>query len=162
MHVMEKFMNENIFREYDIRGIADLDLTNEVVSKIGKAFGFYLKKNNQISMSISGDVRDTTDRIKKAFIEGVLSQNINVVDMGVLPTPVNYYSLYNSNVRNSVQVTGSHNPSEFNGLKISYNKKPFYGTMIQEIKDIIIHKKYSDNENRGTLTSSDILEDYHN
>ena len=161
MHVMEKFMNENIFREYDIRGIADIDLTNEVVYEIGKAFGFYLKKNNQISMSISGDVRNTTERIKKAFIDGVLSQSINVVDMGVLPTPVNYYSLYNSNIKNSVQVTGSHNPSDFNGLKISYNKKPFYGTMIQEIKDIIIHKKYLEDEIKGTLTSTDILQGYH-
>ena len=154
-------MNDNIFREYDIRGIADSDLTNDVVFEIGRAFGCFLRKNNHNSLSISGDVRDTTNRIKKSFINGAISQSINIVDMGVLPTPVNYFSLYNSDIPNSVQVTGSHNPSEYNGLKISFNKRPFYGKMIQEIKNIINRKLYFENQSKGILSSVNILDEYY-
>ena len=130
-------MNENIFREYDIRGVASTDLTDEVVLLIGKAFGYYLSQNNHKVMSVSGDIRHTTSRIKNVFITGVISQGIEVCDLGVLPTPVNYFSLYNTEIPNSVQITGSHNPSEYNGIKISYNKKPFYGKDIQILKSLI-------------------------
>ena len=135
MHLMGVCMNKNIFREYDIRGIADEDLTDDVVFEIGKSFGYYLRLHKHDSLSISGDVRDTTDRIKNSFIKGAISQNINVYDMGVLPTPANYFSLYNTDIHNSVQVTGSHNPSDYNGFKITYNKKPFYGEDIQLLLD---------------------------
>jgi NDP-sugar pyrophosphorylase family protein len=104
--------DNNIFREYDIRGIADVDLDNDTVYLIGKAFGKYLIVNKHNTLSISGDVRKTTDRIKKSFIKGALSQGIDVTDLGTLPTPTNYFSLYNTKIINSVQVTGSHNPSE--------------------------------------------------
>ena len=105
MLYMGRYMNKNIFREYDIRGIADTDLTNDTVYLIGKAFGSYLYKNNHNSLSISGDVRKTTARIKKSFIEGALSQGVNVCDIGTLPTPVNYFSLYNTDIVNSIQKT---------------------------------------------------------
>ena len=94
MHLMGECMNKNIFREYDIRGIADEDLTDDIVFEIGRSFGYYLRIHSQTSLSISGDVRDTTDRIKNSFIKGAISQNINVYDMGVLPTPANYFSLW--------------------------------------------------------------------
>ena len=129
----EIFMNNHIFREYDIRGIADTDLTTETVFLIGKAFGSYLIQHNHYSLSISGDVRKTTVMIKDAFIDGAISNGIDVTDFGTLPTPVNYFSLYNTKIINSVQVTGSHNPSEYNGLKISFNKKPFYGEDIKKM-----------------------------
>ena len=155
-------MNKNIFREYDIRGIADTDLTNDTVYLIGKAFGSYLYKNNHNSLSISGDVRKTTARIKKSFIEGALSQGINVCDIGTLPTPVNYFSLYNTDIVNSVQITGSHNPSDYNGLKISFNKKPFYGRNIRNLLKIIEKKDFISNINLGELSNADILNDYKN
>ena len=155
-------MNKNIFREYDIRGIADTDLTNDTVYLIGKAFGNYLYKNNHNSLSISGDVRKTTARIKKSFIEGALSQGINVCDIGTLPTPVNYFSLYNTDIVNSVQITGSHNPSDYNGLKISFNKKPFYGRNIRNLLKIIEKKDFISNINLGELSKADILNDYKN
>lgn len=153
-------MNKNIFREYDIRGIADTDLTNDTVYLIGKAFGNYLYKNNHNSLSISGDVRKTTARIKKSFIEGALSQGVNVCDIGTLPTPVNYFSLYNTDIVNSVQITGSHNPSDYNGLKISFNKKPFYGRNIRNLLEIIEKKDFISNVNTGELSKADVLNDY--
>ena len=168
---MVKFMNENIFREYDIRGIADIDLTDEVVYLIGKAFAYYLIKNNNKFLSISGDVRNTTNRIKTSFINGAISEGVDVFDMGVLPTPVNYFSLYDTSkqtVHNSVQVTGSHNPSEYNGLKISFNKKPFYGKLIQELKNIIETKIDLDSnylqykKTKGRIYKWNILDNYYN
>jgi phosphomannomutase / phosphoglucomutase len=160
-HVMEIYMNNDIFREYDIRGIADIDLTDEVVYMIGRAFGYHLSENKFNSMSISGDVRYTTDRIKKSFINGVISQGVDVTDMGVLPTPVNYFSLYNTNIVNSVQVTGSHNPSDYNGLKISFNKKPFFGEMIQYLKTVIDSDKFYKDKLPGKVSEVNIINDYY-
>ena len=157
---MVLYMNNDIFREYDIRGIANIDLDNDTVYLIGKAFGKYLITNKHKSLSISGDVRKTTDRIKKSFIKGVLSQGIDVCDLGILPTPVNYFSLYKTQIVNSVQVTGSHNPSEYNGLKISFNKKPFYGKDIKLLQRIIEKNDFISNAKSGELFNNDILNDY--
>jgi phosphomannomutase/phosphoglucomutase len=153
-------MNNNIFREYDIRGIADIDLDNETVYLIGKAFGTHLITNKHKSLSISGDVRKTTDRIKKSLIKGVLSQGVDVYDIGILPTPVNYFSLYNTDIVNSVQITGSHNPSEYNGLKISFNKKPFYGEDIKRLQNTIEKNKFITNATFGKLFHNNILDKY--
>ncbi len=154
-------MNENIFREYDIRGIASTDLTDDVVLLIGKAFGYYLNQNNHKVMSVSGDIRHTTSRIKNAFIKGVISQGIDVYDLGVLPTPVNYFSLYNTEIPNSVQITGSHNPSEYNGLKISYNKKPFYGKDIQLLKNLINKNNFKSSFKLGQMRNYNIIDQYY-
>jgi len=153
-------MNNNIFREYDIRGIADIDLDNDTVYLIGKAFGKHLIINKHKFLSISGDVRKTTDRIKKSFIKGVLSQGVDVCNLGILPTPVNYFSLYNTNIVNSVQITGSHNPSEYNGLKFSFNKKPFYGKDIQNLQRTIEKKEFISDATVGKLFQNNILDDY--
>ena len=158
---MEKSMNHNIFREYDIRGIADTELTNDVIYLIGKAYGLYLSKNHHNSVSISGDIRNTTNRIKTSFTKGLISQGIDVYDIGVLPTPVNYFSLYNTDIPNAVQITGSHNPSEYNGIKISYNKKPFYGAMIQKLKDIIVSNNFLSEVPLGRIYNVNILDDYY-
>ncbi len=160
MNRMVLYMNNDIFREYDIRGIANIDLDNDTVYLIGKAFGKYLITNKHKSLSISGDVRKTTDRIKKSFIKGALSQGVDVCDLGILPTPVNYFSLYNTHIVNSVQVTGSHNPSEYNGLKISFNKKPFYGKDIKLLQRIIEKNDFISNAKSGELFNNDILNDY--
>ena len=158
---MERYMNHNIFREYDIRGIANTELSNDVVYLIGQAFGLYLIKNNHSSVSISGDIRTTTKRIKVSFTKGLINQGIDVYDIGVLPTPVNYFSLYNTNIPNAIQITGSHNPSEYNGIKISYDKKPFYGKMIQQLKKLIIDNNFQIVSKHGTINNINVLDDYY-
>ena len=82
--------------------------------------------------------------------------------MGVLPTPVNYFSLYHTDIKNSIQVTGSHNPKEYNGFKISFNKKPFFGRDIQKLKNIIESNSYSKISNKGKYAKIDVLDDYIN
>ena len=110
-------MNSNIFREYDIRGIVKDDFSEEVVFNIGKSYGSILINNDQKNISVSGDIRHSTDRLKRNLIDGLLSTGINVYDMGILPTPINYFSLYHTDIKNSIQVTGSHNPKEYMSIE---------------------------------------------
>ena len=152
-------MNPFIFREYDIRGVVEKDFTDDVVMNLGKGFGTWLKRNGARSLNLSGDVRNTTPRLKKIFAEGVLSTGIHVIDIGILPTPLNYYSLYKRDVDAGVQITGSHNPPEFNGFKLSYNKQAFFGQQIQDIRKLI--EKNDFEEGKGILsTDSRIKEEY--
>ena len=153
-------MNNNIFREYDIRGIVAEDFDTETVNSLGKAFGTVLHKKGLSQVSVSGDIRHTTNKLKNDFINGLIHVGIDVYDIGILPTPINYFSLFNTNVSSSVQITGSHNPPEYNGFKFSLNKKPFYGSLIQELKDIIINKRYIYSENEGSCSKVDIVPKY--
>jgi phosphomannomutase/phosphoglucomutase len=89
-------------------------------------------------MGLSGDVRSTTPRLKQLFAGGALSTGIHVVDLGIIPTPLNYYSQFVRDIDAAVQITGSHNPPEFNGFKLSYDRKAFFGPQIQEIKALIL------------------------
>jgi len=155
-----KFMNENIFREYDIRGVVNDDLSEEVVYNLGKAYGTFLLDNKCSNVSVSGDIRYSTEQLKKYFIKGLLLVGVDVYDLGVLPTPANYFSLFNTKIKNSVQITGSHNPAEYNGFKFSYNKKPFYGKSIILLKNIIKNQSYSKSYNKGRLYSINIIKDY--
>ena len=129
-------MNPYIYRKYDIRGVVDTDFTPEVVTNLGQGFGTYVKRNGGKRISISGDIRLTTPRLIKNFSEGLVKSGITVVNMGITPTPANYYSMFYLNVDASVQITGSHNPPEFNGFKLSYQQNAFYGEQIQGIKSI--------------------------
>ena len=153
-------MNENIFREYDIRGIVDQDFSSDVIESIGKAFGTILNHKKFKNVSISGDVRHTTERLKNNLVKGLNKVGINVFDMGILPTPVNYFSLFTTPVVCSIQVTGSHNPSEYNGFKLSLNKKPFYGSEIQKLKNIIINKSFFISKTVGEYSEVNVMDRY--
>ena len=127
-------MNNRIFREYDIRGIVEEDFSDRIVVNLGRAYGKYLLDNNQDKISVSGDIRHSTSRLKDNLIEGLIESGINIYDLGILPTPVNYFSLFHTDIKNSIQITGSHNPKEYNGCKISFRGKPFFGKDIQKIQ----------------------------
>ena len=92
-------LNESMFREYDIRGIVTEDFPKEVVEHLGRAFGTYILRNNGTKISVSGDIRESSPVLKNYFISGILSTGANVIDTGMLPTPVNYYSMYHLNVQ---------------------------------------------------------------
>ncbi len=130
-------INPYIFREYDIRGIVDKDLTDEAVLLLGKGIGTYFSRHNAKKMTIGGDVRLSTERFRKVLTEGLRSCGIDVVDIGAVPTPVQYFSMFHLPVDAGVQITGSHNPPDFNGFKVTMFKSPVYGTMIQDIYKII-------------------------
>ena len=135
-------LNEFIFREYDIRGKVSEDFPEEVVINLGKGFGTFIKRAGGMEIALSGDVRDSTPILKDQFKTGVLSTGVDVIELGLLPTPLNYFSMYNLEVAGAVQITGSHNPPEFNGFKMSRNKKSVFGKTIQDIKHIIQNQDF--------------------
>jgi len=151
-------LNQYIFREYDIRGKVSDDFPPEVVEALGKGFGTYIKRGGGQEIALSGDVRLTTPDLMEQFKTGVLSTGVDVIKIGILPTPANYYSMFSLGVAGAVQITGSHNPPEFNGFKLSRDKKAVFGEAIQEIRVIIEKEDYETGE--GTEASYDILTKY--
>ena len=153
-------LSKNIFRAYDIRGVVDKEITPELSLNIGKAFGSYVVTNNKQTVGVSSDVRPSSSSLLQNLIKGLLSTGVKVVDFNELPTPLSYYSLHNNNidVDAAIQITGSHNPSEYNGFKLTFDKKPFYGDDIQLLYQAIINKDYVDGH--GELTSYNIIDDY--
>ena len=153
-------LSKNIFRAYDIRGVVGKEITPELSLNIGKAFGSYVVTNNKQAVGVSSDVRPSSSSLLQNLIKGLLSTGVKVVDFNELPTPLSYYSLHNNNidVDAAIQITGSHNPSEYNGFKLTFDKKPFYGDDIQLLYQAIINKDYVDGH--GELTSYNIIDDY--
>ena len=151
-------INPYMFREYDIRGKVVEDFPPEVVVLIGRSFGTLVKRSGGREVAISGDIRLTTPDLINYFKEGVLSTGVDVINIGIVPTPVNYYSLYKLEVAGAVQITGSHNPPEFNGFKLSLHKKPVYGEQIKLMKKLIDKLDFDIGE--GSETRYKILPDY--
>ena len=151
-------INKYIFREYDIRGKVKDDFPPEVVLNLGKAFGTFIKRSGGQEIALSGDVRLSTPSLIEQFKVGVLSTGIDVINIGILPTPVNYYSMFKLDVAGAVQITGSHNPPEFNGFKMSLNKKSVFGESIQDLREIIEKEDFERGE--GDEAPYNILRDY--
>ena len=152
-------LNDNVFREYDIRGIVDNDFSKEFIYNLGQAAGTHFINIGEKSIGVSGDLRITTKFIKEHLVEGLLNTGINVVDLGSLPTPVNYYSMYAlDHINCSIQITGSHNSMDYNGFKISYDRAPFYGKDIQLLKEIMKESIYK--RGKGSLSKTDLLSSY--
>ena len=151
-------INKYIFREYDIRGKVSDDFPPEVVENLGKAFGTFISRSGGQEIALSGDVRLTTPSLIESFKTGVLSTGVDVINIGILPTPANYFSMFKLDVAGAVQITGSHNPPEFNGFKMSRNKKSVFGDSIQDLRSIIEKEDYETGE--GDEASYKILNDY--
>jgi phosphomannomutase/phosphoglucomutase len=152
-------LNTNIFREYDIRGNADKDLTDEVVSKIGRAFGTYAHSFGKKKVVLSRDCRLSSPRLRDTLVKAMLSTGLDVVDIGVCPTPGFYFSLYHLDRDGGIQITGSHNPSDQNGFKICVGKGTIFGEEIQKLRKIC--EKESFVEGEGVLSELDIIPEYH-
>jgi len=151
-------INQYIFREYDIRGKVEDDFPDHVVVKLGKAFGTFVRRAGWQEIGLSGDIRLTTPNLMQSFKQGVLSTGTDVINLGIVPTPVNYFSMFHLGIAGAVQITGSHNPPEFNGFKLSLDKMAVYGKDIQILYQII--EKMDFEEGEGTETRYRILPDY--
>ena len=151
-------VNPNIFREYDIRGIADDDLTDDVVELIGKAYATFLGRQGLKTFVVGRDVRLTSDRIQNALIKGISSAGCNVINIGEVPTPVLYFATVHLNADGGVMVTGSHNPIEFNGIKMSKGFASIYGADIQKLKNLIEQNDFE--EGQGSVESYEIVPTY--
>jgi len=151
-------VNPTIFREYDIRGIADRDLDDETVERIGKSYGTTMVRKGFYRISVGRDVRLSSERIHDALVKGVLSTGMNVVDVGVLPTPVLYFSIVHLQTDGGAMITGSHNPIEFNGVKLNEGLLSLYGQEIQDLKTRI--EKSDFETGAGKRTQREIVLDY--
>ncbi|RMF07199.1 MAG: phosphomannomutase/phosphoglucomutase [Candidatus Neomarinimicrobiota bacterium] len=151
-------MNPYIFREYDIRGKVIEDFPPDVVEDLGRGFGTLAKRRGAREIALSGDVRLTTPDLLEQYKKGLLSTGLDVISLGLLPTPVNYYSMFKLGVDGAVQITGSHNPPEFNGFKMSLFKKAVYGQDIQAIRSLIESGNFETGE--GQETSYDLKPEY--
>ncbi|HXY53888.1 MAG TPA: phosphomannomutase/phosphoglucomutase [Nitrospirota bacterium] len=129
-------MNTEIFREYDIRGVADQDLTPPVVQALGRAFASYIKPKGVTTVTIGYDARVSSLRLCDDIVRGLVCGGMNVTVIGLCPTPVLYFSLFHLNPGAGVMITGSHNPAEFNGFKLCVGKDTIFGEEIQKIRRI--------------------------
>jgi len=151
---------QNIFREYDIRGNADKELTDETANLIGKAYGTFLIRAEITSgVTIGGDARLSTPRIKAALTEGILSTGLNVIDIGLVTTPMLYWSLIKFNFNGGVMITGSHNPPDMNGVKLCFERGTLWGQDVQNIR-LIAESGNFDSLGQGKLTHVNIDEEY--
>lgn len=150
----------NIFREYDIRGNAEEELTTETVRAIGLAFGTFLSRNSVKKITVGGDVRLSTERIRSDIIAGMTEAGVDVIDIGMVTSPLLYWSLFHLDLEGAVMITGSHNPREFNGLKLAFGKTTLYGDQIQEILRMIEADDFVRASEPGTVTRMDLSKEY--
>lgn len=130
-------MNRSIFREYDVRGLVDTDLTPDLVVKLGRAVGTYAAGQGVRAMTLGRDCRLSSASLSAAMQEGLLSSGLDVIDIGTCATPMLYFSVRHLKMGGGVMVTGSHNPPEFNGFKICVGPDTIYGGEIQKLREII-------------------------
>ncbi|NIO16888.1 MAG: phosphomannomutase [Deltaproteobacteria bacterium] len=148
-------MERTIFREYDIRGVVGKDLEAESVFKIARGFAAYCSRKGVKKLSLGRDVRLSSPDFREAMIRGLTSSGLDVVDIGVVPTPLLYFSIVELQTDGGVMITGSHNPPEYNGFKLCVGTTAIYGEMIQEVREVIERAEFMDGE--GSLRNEDVI-----
>jgi len=147
-----------IFKAYDIRGIVDKTLTNEMVRLIGRALGAEAKSQGVDTFVIGRDGRLSGLSLGTSLAEGIMASGCDVIDIGQVPTPTLYFATKEFQTGTGVQVTGSHNPPEYNGLKMMINGITLSGELIQKVKQRIIDNDFS--EGAGKLEQREMLTAY--
>ncbi|MBN2789642.1 MAG: phosphomannomutase/phosphoglucomutase [Candidatus Delongbacteria bacterium] len=156
-------MNENIFREYDIRGVVEADFTPEIVTNIGRALATYLAEKGLNNCVIGFDARLSADYMFSTFSKAMIELGINITSIGQCTTPLLYFAQYKLEADASVMITGSHNPSDMNGLKMSTKFASIFGQEIQVLKNIILENKFyakPPDRAQGKLDTISVKEDY--
>ena len=151
-------LKPTIFREYDIRGIADVDLPSEGVRLLGQAMGTYIQRKAGRKVCLGRDVRLSGPRLHDALLEGLLASGCEVTDVGVVPTPLLYYSVYNLEADGAVMITGSHNPAGYNGFKSVCGGGSVFGQAIQDILKLIQTGDLITGQ--GSLKTADVIPSY--
>ncbi len=141
---MQKKFNPHVFREYDIRGIAGVDLTPEFAECLGLAYAQFLNQYSKpietsgpFKVSLAWDCRLSSEEYKNALLQGLISGGLDVVLLGICPTPLSYFSVVHLGLDGSLMITGSHNPAEYNGFKTCVGRNTLFGEKIQEIKKLM-------------------------
>jgi phosphomannomutase/phosphoglucomutase len=151
------------FREYDIRGVADRDLTDDVARGIGRGFGTMIgagADGGRVRVAVGRDCRISSERLFAALVDGLLAAGAHVVDVGVGPTPMLYGSVHALGTEGGVMITGSHNPGDENGFKMMRGKASFFGGDIQSLRKVIEEERYSRPTERGSVERVDMQARY--
>lgn len=149
------------YRQYDIRGIAEEEFLSAGIERLGRAIGTYLLKfapGRSKKVTLGRDARLSSPRLKDALAAGLAQAGLGVVDLGVCPTPVLYFSLFRLKPRGGVMITGSHNPPEYNGFKVCSGKETLYGDEIQKIGKLASSGRLA--RGRGRIETREIIPDY--
>jgi phosphomannomutase/phosphoglucomutase len=151
-------LKPTIFREYDIRGIADSELQSADVEQLGRGIGTFLQRRQGRRINLGRDCRVSSERLRNALIKGLLSTGCEVTDVGAVPTPLLYYSVFHLKAEGGVMITGSHNPAEYNGFKIVSGGSTIHGDDIQAILKLIQAGDFE--QGQGSEKSYDIVSPY--
>ena len=127
----------HIFREYDIRGLHETELSNETAEAVGRAFATRIRGEGGVKVALGQDVRPSSERLARAAERGMITAGLAVERVGIVPTPALYYAVASRGLDGGMQITGSHNPPEFNGFKMTKRKLPLYGAEILEMRRAI-------------------------
>jgi phosphomannomutase/phosphoglucomutase len=166
-------MNPSVFREYDIRGVADRDFDDGFVRALGRALGTRIRQAAAVdgghtvpgatpSIMVGRDCRLTSPRLAQGMIEGLQDTSVDVIDLGVVPTPALYFAVHDAHAAGGVQITGSHNPPEDNGFKILHGTEPLHGAEVQSLRAMIDCDGFAlaPAAQRGRVTARDIIPAY--
>ena len=151
-------INPKIFREYDIRGIVGQDLDETVVETLGRAMGTFFLGRGQKDVAVGRDCRLSSPGFGAALIRGLLATGCDVADLGVVPTPLLYFSVFFKKKEAGVMITGSHNPPEHNGFKMMSGEDTLYGKTIQALYEIVRKGVFPRGE--GRVASLDVVSEY--
>jgi len=149
----------SIFREYDIRGVVGEELTPALAENIGRAYGSLAVRAGAKTIAVGRDGRTSARQMREALLKGLLGCGLNVVEIGVCPTPLMYFSLFTLPVDGGVMITASHNPGSYNGFKMCLGKDSLYGAAIQSLKADIDQGRFESGP-PGTVSEHPIIPDY--
>ncbi len=148
----------NCFRAYDIRGVADTELDNDTCEAIGRAIASEALSRGQSKLLLGRDGRLSSPRIHEALMRGLLGSGVDVIDLGLLATPMLHYACQYFNIGNAIMITGSHNPGHYNGMKISLEFQSLSGQDIQSLRQRIEDQDFE--QGQGSLTNDSIEQRY--
>ncbi len=151
-------INPLIFREYDIRGEVGTDLTLDGVERIGRGYAAWALRKNVRTVALGRDVRLSSPGFRDAILSGLLASGIEVIDVGVCPTPLLYFAIHHFGADGGVMVTGSHNPPEFNGFKLCAGLSTLHGEQIREIRRIVEAEEFA--SGKGGVALREIIPAY--
>jgi len=151
-------INSEIFRAYDIRGIINKDLNQEIAELIGKAFGTYLLERGTKDVLVGRDTRATSEDYQKALIQGLLSTGCNVFDTGLILSPFLYFARQYYKIDGGVMVTASHNPPDWNGFKLCHGLNAIVEEEIRKVRDILFSGKFK--SGRGKMRKLEVFPAY--
>lgn len=162
---MSLLINASIFREYDIRGIASVDLSNAFAEKLGLAYAYFIKGKTpvagrtRLTVAVGKDCRLSSNDYENALVDGLVKGGLDVIRLGLCPTPLTYFALFHLDLDGAIMVTASHNPAEHNGFKICVGRDAIYGNQIQQLR-YLMEENVEQALEKGSSSYFDIISAY--